>query len=234
MPQRLRRGGESWSGAPSGLQAGGGERCLRLGASEARSAPVVAVVGLAAGCGTTTVARALAAELALRDPAGAAVVCGPPPRRAGLLVSPGAARLAREMSRSRGITARAVGRLCLLPSTNLAAAATAAIDLAPVVLDVAHGSHAGCAAALADHVALVASPLVEPSLAAVVAASLARVGPEPLIVVNRASEPGAWARRPALLLGDSRLAARRAARGRRAGAVFGAGVAELADRCEPA
>src|SRR5215210_7703322 len=37
--------------------------------------PVVCVLGLARGCGVTVVARALAAELALRDPAGAAVVC---------------------------------------------------------------------------------------------------------------------------------------------------------------
>ena len=234
MAQRLRRGGEGWAGDTHALEAEGGRRCLRLDAMEARTTPMVAVVGLAAGCGTTTVARALAVELALRDPAGAAVVCGPPARRAGLLVSPGAARLVREVSRSTGIAARAVGRLCLLPAHDLAAAATAAMDLAPVVLDVAHGSPAGCAAALADHVALVASPLVEPALAAVVAASLARVGPYPVIVVNRASELGAWAGRPALLLGDSRLAARRAARGRRAGGVFGAGVAELADRCERA
>ena len=42
-----------------------------------RARPVVAVFGLGEGCGATTVARALGAELAARDPAGACAVSSP-------------------------------------------------------------------------------------------------------------------------------------------------------------
>ena len=54
-----------------------------------------------------------------------------------------------------------------------------------MVLDVGEPAQAAAAASLADHVVLVAGPDAEPSLAAVVAESLAAVGPAPVIVVNR-------------------------------------------------
>src|SRR3954453_21392917 len=61
--------------------------------------PVVAVVGLGPGCGATTVARALAIELAGRDRSGAALVSarvrGPTPA----LATASARRLARGLRR---------------------------------------------------------------------------------------------------------------------------------------
>src|SRR4051812_2351168 len=78
--------------------------------------PAVAVIGLARGCGATTVARALAVELALRDPAGAAIVTSErmPVAGAPSLGTAASVRLARSM-RALGCTAvRAAGRLCLV------------------------------------------------------------------------------------------------------------------------
>ncbi|HZG48615.1 MAG TPA: hypothetical protein VEY90_03750, partial [Thermoleophilaceae bacterium] len=46
----------------------------------------------------------------------------------------------------------------------------------------------GVPASLADHSLLVTTPAVEPALARVAADCLARVGPEPIIVLNRVTE----------------------------------------------
>ncbi|MGI8804878.1 MAG: hypothetical protein ACR2IN_04200, partial [Thermoleophilaceae bacterium] len=57
--------------------------------------PVVAVVGLASRCGTTTVARAVATELAAGDPTGAAAVAGSASGRTLAVGAGQSARLAR-------------------------------------------------------------------------------------------------------------------------------------------
>ena len=64
---------ETWLLEPSGVHA-------RPREPEPGRRPVVAVVGLAPRCGTSTVARALAVELARRDRGAAAVSTAAPPR----------------------------------------------------------------------------------------------------------------------------------------------------------
>lgn len=202
----------------------------------AASRPVVVVAGVARGCGASTVARALAAELALRDPCRAAVVAGPRAHAALPFGTPAAARLARAVAERAGVEARPSGRLCVADSANPALLEHAVRGLAPLVFDAEPGGGAGAAASLAARTVAVATPAVEPALAALVAASLARVGPEPLIALNRA--PGeaapapAWDGRADALLPESRAGARMALAGRGAGGALGAAIAELADRCE--
>ena len=199
---------------------------------EIRARPALAVVGLAPGCGTTTVARALATELAIRDPSGAAVVAGEQSGGAVPLGSPAAGRLARALGEPESGGLRIVGRLCLVAPSTPARLTTALRHLAPVVFDVTYGEAPGVPASLADHVLLVASPAVEPALATVVAQSLARIGPEPRVVVNRAEEPGSWAERAAFVLADSRPGAQLALAGRQPRGRLSATLAELAVTCE--
>jgi hypothetical protein len=155
----------------------------------ARPRPVIAVFGLARGCGVTVTARALAVELARRDPHGAAAVhCEA--RAAGIpLATPAAGRLARTLSQLPGIDTRAVGRLCLVGGGEPAAVSQATRELAPLVLDAGSAVLGGALAALADRVLLVARPSIEPALGEVGADCLARLGHAPLLVLNRA-EPG--------------------------------------------
>ena len=196
-----------------------------------RARPVVAVVALRPRCGTTTVARALAVELARRDPGGAATVCG----RVGRGTAPGSragARLARSLAAFSPGRATAAGRLCLLAAEDqLLSVTAAAMDVAPLVLDVPSQAAACAAASLADHVVLVAPPYAEPALAAVVGASLARFGTEPIRVVNRVRDPSPWAGRDAIMLADSRVGARLAGAGTRTRGALGTGLEELTDRC---
>lgn len=221
--------------------------------------PVVAVAGLARGCGTTTVARALGAELALRDPTAATVVAAASVPATGVPLGTAAAgRLARGLARALAVDVRAVGRLCLAecPATDAAALVTAARPLAPVVLDVADPADVAVAAALADAVVLVGSRRVEPALGEVVGASLARVGPAPLVVLNRDRESGGavdrerqtggegdrasagedrpgtsdrWRERHSVALPDSRVGAQLATAGREPRGELGRAVAALAD-----
>jgi hypothetical protein len=193
---------------------------------------VIAVFGLATGCGATTVARALAAELAARDEEGtAAVACRVSPT--GIpLASAAAAQLARVLRDVRGATARAVGRLCLVETHDQPALADAAPWHAPLVIDAGHSAVGGVPAALADQVVLVAGPGVEPALASVAAACLARVAPEPLVVLNRGPAEGHWASRAAVALPDSRMGAQLALSGREARGELGRAIGELADWCE--
>lgn len=199
---------------------------------EIRARPAVAVVGLAPGCGTTTVARALAAELALRDPSGAAVVAGEDSGGAVPLGSAAAGRLARALGEPESGGLRTVGRLCLVASSTPARLSTALRHLAPVVFDVTYGGAPGVPASLADHVLLVASPAVEPALATVVAASLSRIGPEPRLVLNRAEEPGPWAERADFLLAESRAGAQLALAGRQPRGRLSRDLVQVADTCE--
>jgi len=193
---------------------------------------VTAVFGLAPHCGTTTVARALAIEHARRDPAHAAAVSCEEGSLAIPLATAPAIRLARTLGRPAEGQVRAVGRLCLLRSTDHLWLVDALAGIAPLVLDAGHSRSPAAAASLADNVVLVASPQVEPALAAVVAASLARVGPEPVTVVNRATDAGRWDGRPVVLLPASRAEARLALAGREPRRAFGAAIAGLAELCE--
>src|SRR5688500_10142637 len=154
--------------------------------------PVVSVFGLARGCGATVVARALAAELALRNPSGAAAVaCDARP--AGLpLATHAATRLARALEDVPGAFPRAVGRLCLIGGADPLRLAGAARHHAPLVIDAGSDALGGAAASVADRTILVATRDVEPALATVAAECVARVGPAPAVVLNRAphDQPG--------------------------------------------
>jgi len=193
--------------------------------------PVVAVAALAPRCGTTTVARALAAELALRDQDGAAVVSADAVAGGGIpLGTPAAGRLGRAVQRALPSQTRAVGRVCLTAGPGPAALVDATRDLAPLVLDVAEPSGTAVAASLVDTVVLVAGPGVEPSLAAVLAESLCRVGPEPIVVLNRDRDGDErWEGRCALRLPDARMGAQLALAGREARGELGRAVSRLAD-----
>ena len=197
--------------------------------------PVVAVVGLSTRCGATTVARAVGAELAARDPAGACAVSSAAAAVTLPLGLPGAGRLTRTLAPLFAGRARPCGRLCLVEAPDAARLADAVRYLAPLVLDVDDPAEASAAAALADHVLLVGSPATEPALGAVLGESLARVGPDPLAVLNRAGrEAERWEGRAEAELPDSRMGAQLALAGREPRGQLGRAVAELADRCEAA
>jgi hypothetical protein len=193
--------------------------------------PVVAVVGLGRGCGTTTVARALAVELALRDPHGAALVggrlrAGPP-----VLAMAAARRLSRALA-ALGDESVALGRLSIVDSEAQVLRHAVRERLSPVVIDVPHGTPPEAAAALADVLVLVTSGTVEPALAEVVRGSLARAGREPLVVHNRSSgveDPPAESFD--VVLPEARVGARLALAGREPRGALAEPIAELAELC---
>ena len=151
--------------------------------------PVVAVFGLAGGCGATVVARAVAAELAARDASGtAAVACESRP--GGLpLATKAASRLARALDDLPG-GARALGRLCLLRGTERGSLGDALRGLAPLVIDAGSSSLGGVPACIADRTLIVTTPAIEPTLARVAIECVGRVGPQPTLVMNRARHAG--------------------------------------------
>jgi hypothetical protein len=190
--------------------------------------PVVAVIGLSPGCGATTVARALGTDLAGADPAGACLVNSAGPAGAVPLGLPAAARLSRRIAPVLGVRAQACGRLCLVEAADPAVLADAARYVAPLVVDVHERSEAAAAARLADLVVLVGSPDTEPALAAVLADSLDRYGPRPLVVLNRAGRDGGrWVGRGALEIPESRLGAQLATCGRDPRGALARAVSEL-------
>ena len=202
-----------------------------------RVRPAVAVIGLAAGCGTTVVARALATELARRDGAGAAMVAGGAGAGAMAPGGPAATRLARAIGTAGGLRLGTAGRLCLVTGGETTAVVDSARHLAPVVLDLGSAEPAGIGASLADHVVVVAPPRTEPALAAVVAGSLGRIGPSPMVLLNRVGassgdDADRWSGRAAFTLSESRAGARLALAGRDARRTLGAAISELADVCE--
>jgi hypothetical protein len=198
--------------------------------AEPRLRPVVAVAGLAPRCGATAIARGLAVRLAARDPAGAAVVTAAGRTIRGPAM-PAAARLARVLTASAPGRARAAGRLCLVQSEDHGALAAATRPLAPLVIDLGRGAQPAAAAPVADRVVLVASPDVEPALAGVLARSLAHIGAETLIVLNRArAETGRWAD-VELVVPESRLGAQLSAAGYEPHGELGAAIDKLAERC---
>jgi hypothetical protein len=201
--------------------------------------PVVSVFGLASGCGSTVVSRALGAELALRGEGGASVVTCEARASAIPLATHEASRLARALDEIPA-RPRAVGRLCLVAGAEPAALAEAVRGLSPLVIDAGATLLGGVPACVADRTVLVTTPAMEPALARVAAECVARVGPEPILVVNRVGEgspqtdratAGESGQRP-LLLPESRLGAHLALGGREPRGELGRAIAALADRCE--
>lgn len=190
--------------------------------------PVICVFGLARACGSTVVARALAAELASRDPAGTAAVCCEV-RATGIpLATHAATRLARALEDVPGASPRAVGRLCLVAGADPLTLADTARHFAPLVIDAGSEALGGAPAALADHTVLVTTQALEPALARVGAECVARVGPAPIVVLNRAPHDQTGA----LALPNSPLGAQLALGGREARGDLGRAIAALADLCE--
>jgi hypothetical protein len=194
-----------------------------------RSYPLVGVVGLARGCGATTVARALAAELASRD-GGAAVVASPTrPAAVPLGSSSSAVHLAATLAQLD--ERRAAGRLCLAACADAGALAAATREVAPAVMEVEPGSAAHEAASVLDRIVLVASPTVQPALSAAVAETIADAADPPVIAVNRAGDHGPWLMHADVLVPDSRVGARLALAGREPRGWLGRAVGQLADLC---
>lgn len=205
------------------------------GAPPVASGPrlTVAVFGLAPGCGSTVISRALAVELALRDEDGAAVAtCHDLP--AGFsLGSQSALRLARTIADVPGASTRSVGRLCLVADAHPAVLADTVRHHAPLVIDGGSDSLGGGDPAAADRVVLVVSADQEPALAAVAARALEDDGPAPILVANRV-RPGAaheWQRRDICVVPDSRVCSHLALSGRDLGGSFSRAIADLADSC---
>jgi hypothetical protein len=190
--------------------------------------PVICVFGLARGCGATVVARALAAELAVRDPMGAAAVCCDAEPRGLPLATHPAARLARLLEEVPGAVPRAVGRLCLVGGADPLTLADTARHHAPLVIDAGSGALGGAPASVADRTVIVTTGTVEPALADVGAECVARVGPVPIIVLNRSSHDGP----SRFAVPNSPMGARLALGGREARGELGRAIAELADLCE--
>jgi hypothetical protein len=190
--------------------------------------PVISVFGLARGCGAGVIARALAAELALRDPSGAAAVSCEARPGAIPLATHAATRLARMLDDVPGAVPRAVGRLCLVGGADSLRLADTARHHAPLVIDAGSDALGGAAASVADRSILVTTRDAEPALARVAAGCIARVGPAPIVVLNRAphNQPGLFA------IPNSPLGARLALGGREARGELGRAIAELADLLE--
>ena len=189
--------------------------------------PVVCVVGLARGCGATVVTRALAAELALRDPGGAAAVaCDARPGGIPLATN-AAARLARVLGDVPGSFPRAMGRVCLVSGADPLGLADTARHHAPLVID-AGSELGGAPASVADRTVIVTAPALQPALARVAAECVERVGAAPVVVLNRApnDQPGLFA------LPNSPMGARLAQGGREARGALGRATGELLDLLE--
>jgi|tagenome__1003787_1003787.scaffolds.fasta_scaffold20867556_2 hypothetical protein len=193
---------------------------------ELKPHPVVAVVAAAPRSGTTTVARLLAAELAVRA-AGAAVVTAAGPSRRAAPPARAAVRLATTLSGTALV--QPCGRLCLVRAGgDVAAVVNAARYVAPVVLDVAADGSGARMAEVADRVVVVAPGLAERALLDAVAAV---VGGHVLKVVNRPGE-AARVEHADIVIPDSRIGARAALIGTRALGALGAAIAALADALE--
>jgi hypothetical protein len=190
--------------------------------------PVVAVFGLAGGCGATVIARALAAELAVRDPCGAAAVSCEA-RAGGIpLATHAATRLARLLEDVPGLFPRPVGRLCLVGGADPLRLSDMARHHAPLVIDAGSDALGGAPASMADRTIIVTKQEIEPALTRVAAECVARVGAPPIVVLNRAphDQPGEFA------LPNSPMGARLALGGREARGELGRAIAELADLLE--
>jgi hypothetical protein len=190
--------------------------------------PVVCVFGLAGGCGVTVVARALAAELAVRDRAGTAAVCCDA-RPAGIpLATHAATRLAHLLEDVPGAEPRPMGRVCLVGGADPLRLSETARHHAPLVIDAGSAALGGAPASVADRAVIVTTPAIEPALAHVGAECVARAGPTPIVVLNRAPHD----QRGTLALPNSPMGARLALGGREARGALGGAIADLADLIE--
>ena len=210
----------AWLVDPEAEELASARAELRLLPAPVEACPLIAVVGLAPGCGTTTVARALAATLARRNHSGAAIVAGPGQPLGSRLATRPASRLTTRLA-SIGRAARPAGRLCL---TQLDAPIP---RIGPVVLDLPSGDAAAATVAAARPVLLVAPGDAEPALADLAAQSLGArtvvVGPDDL---------SRWAGRALVTVPRSRVGARVAAAGWEPRGAFGRAIAQMADACE--
>lgn len=193
--------------------------------------PVVAVVSSAPRSGTTTVARALAAELAVRADGAAVVSCigtggrgTAPPLRAS-------ARLSTALRGLGDGRIRPAGRLCLVPGAPANELAAAARYLAPVVLDLPPDGGAAGSAPIADRVVVVAPASGEAALLDALAFVLAGER-APVRVATRVVEAGDWDGRADVVLPEARMAARSALAGARPLGPLGRAVSDLADALE--
>lgn len=222
---------------------------------ELKPHPVIAVASAAPRSGASTVARLLAAELAHRAE-GAALVAGPTGAGRAALPSRAAVRLATALAGLARIQPN--GRLCLVHAVRLGEAPDPAVDnpdavagaratagaragghvdvdrlaaaaryLAPTVVDFPPDGSAARATALADRVVVVGSAAGERPLLDAVATI---IGGDPVRVVNRAGED--HVADGALLIPESRIAARAAVMGTRPLGALGAAIATLADALE--
>ena len=189
---------------------------------------VICVFGLARGCGATVVARALAAELATRDPAGAAAVCCEARPAAIPLATHAATRLARALADVPGASPRAVGRLCLVSGADPLALSDTARYFAPLVIDAGSDALGGAPASLADRTVLVSAQSLEPALAQ----RGCRVHRARCARAHRRAE--SRPARPDRRHGAAELATGCPARARRPRGPrrLGRAIAELADLCE--
>ena len=188
--------------------------------------PVVAVVSAAARSGASSVARMLAAELAVRAD-GAAIVATDVARRGGP-PSRAAARVCRALVGAAAV--QVSGRLCLAAGPDPDVVVAAGRYLAPVVLDVPPDGSGARVAPSADRVVVVGGGESEPALLDAVALVLGGHGAQPVKVANRVVEPDRWRGRVDLWLPDARVGARATRLGIRPPAPLRAPVAELADR----
>jgi hypothetical protein len=220
---------ESWLLEPA--PAMGGRRAP--GPTERCERPVTAVIGLAPRCGATTVARGLAAELAARDPIGAAVVTSARAAPGPALRTAAAGRLARTLAAQTIEPLRTCGRLCLIGREDQQSAAARARTLAPVVLDASHGTPPNAAARLSDRLVIVGSPEVEPALIELVPSVMRSSVPAVVVVLNRCrpEEEGSGGSAD-LLLPEARLTAPLALAGREPPGPLGSALAQLADRLD--
>jgi hypothetical protein len=190
--------------------------------------PVVAVVSAATRSGATSVARMLAAELAVRADGAAVVLAGGHAARRSAPPSRAAVRLSVAL---RGVvdSAQPLGRLCLVADPDPQRAAMAAHYLAPVVIDVAPDGSAASTASHAERAVVVVGASQEPALAAALARG---VGGSPVVAVNRLREAGDWTGRADIRLPESRIAARAALVGTRPLGALGEAIVQLADALE--
>lgn len=191
--------------------------------------PVVAVVGLAPRAGTSTLARALGARLAGLDPAGAAILTTADPPR-GRIAGRSAACLAAWLGDAGCDGVRAIGRLAIVAGDEPLAPLAAGRE-APLVADVSYGAPSEAAAALADHVVLVASPDVEPALAVAVEGSLRAAGRGVSLVIARVAAEPPPELAHALVVSEARLAAQLTLACREPRGALAPVAAELAERC---
>jgi hypothetical protein len=190
--------------------------------------PVVCVFGLARGCGVTVVARALAVELAVRDQAGTAAVCCDARPAGTPLATHAATRLAQVLEEVPGAEPRAMGRLCLVGGADPLRLSDTARHHAPLVIDAGSAALGGAPATVADRTVIVTTPAIEPALTQVGAECVARAGPTPIVVLNRAPHD----QRGTLALPNSPMGARLALGGREARGALGGAIAVLADLIE--